>query len=150
MKDYLFTLVAVCLVMGVISMLGSSGRGERLAIGIITLYVTVAPLVTAISDIDLDELFTPPDNITGNYDDGYKEVAEDAFADGIARAVADRFLVNISDVGVTLYGFDFDTMRAERINIVLSGGAIFTDYKAVESYVNDMDIGVTNAEIKAR
>ena len=75
-------------------------------------------------------------------------VAEEAFAEGIARAVASKFSLPEEDIRVTVQGFDFSSMSAERIRIFLSGRAALADYKQIEKYINEQQMGECECEIE--
>jgi hypothetical protein len=139
----------VCLIGGVCGMLAyGQGRGEKLAVGIIILWVIISPVSEAFSQFNpndwLDSVEIP------DYGDNSQlgGVIEDAFADGIVSAVAEKFSLDRENIRVRLYGFDQSKLCAEKINIFLLGKAAFADYKAVEKYINEMNIGVCHVEIE--
>jgi hypothetical protein len=73
---------------------------------------------------------------------------EEFFADGVALAVAEKFSLDRDDIRVSLRNFNIENMSAERIRLTLSGVAALADYKAVERYVNSLDIGECDVEIE--
>lgn len=149
MSEYAISVFAICLVGGVgLTLSYGQGRAERLAVGIIILCVILAPLVESISHFDPDGWLSEidiPENGEGTELGG---VIEDAFADGIAKAVAEKFSLDSEDIRVRLYDFDQTSLRAEKIRIILSGRAALADYKAIEKYIDGMEIGECDVEIE--
>ncbi len=149
MSGYAIGVFAICLVGGVCLMLShGSGKAESLAIGIIVLWVILSPLGESLSHFDPEGWL---DSIkTEDYEGGSQigAVIEDAFAEGLARAVAEKFSLDEGDIRIRLYGFDQNKLSAERIRIILSGRAALADYKAVEKYIDGMNIGECDVEIE--
>ena len=143
-----FQIFAICLVGGVcLSLAYGLGRAERRAIGIIVLSVILSPLYNIPSDFDPNSLLSDtrlPDGDNAQLG----AVIEQAFADGIACGVAEKFSLNVEDIRIRIYGFDYEALRCDRIRIILSGRAALADYKAIEKYVNGMDIGECDVEIE--
>ncbi len=148
MSEYALAVFGICLVVGIcLTVSHGSSKAQSLALGIITLWVILSPLGDIIEHFDpnswMDSIDIP------DYDSGEIDIViEDAFADGICSAVADKFSLNRDDIRVRLYGFDKEEMRAEKIMIILSGRATLSDYKAVEKYINSMEVGECNVEIE--
>ena len=151
MKKYAIAVFAVSILGGILDMLSSGAlkSAEKLAIGMITLYVVLSPLTSLgnLGEKDFVNIFEAPDI---EHDKVYVDRAEEAFCLGISRAVAEKFNIDTSQVRVSTRNFDFENMRAEKIFVVLSDGAITSDYRAIESYINDMKIGVCECEIEIR
>lgn len=149
MSEYAVSLFAICLVGGALLMLSyGQGRAESLAVGIITLSVILTPVADLVISYDPEDFL---DSLRGDVPEGElgtEGVIEDAFAEGIIRAIAEKFSLDKSHLRVRLVDFDSNTMRAEKIVITLSGAAALADYKAVEKYVNSLDLGVCNVQIE--
>ena len=62
-------------------------------------------------------------------------------------SAAEKFSLDRDLVRVNVVGFDFENMCAQSIEVVLSGRAAMADYRAIERYINDMDIGECNVEV---
>lgn len=66
----------------------------------------------------------------------YEEIGdssiEQAFESGIAEYVAVSYGVDSECVLVRVDGFDFGTLKADRIYVTLSKGAVHLDYKRIE------------------
>lgn len=149
MREYLLSVFAICLVASLVGFF-SQGRlrsTEKIVIGIITLYVVISPIGSAVKNFDPDDIFSfdiPSTETGGNV----SAVAEEAFARGIAVAVAEEFSLKASDIRVKTQGFDFEKMSAERIKVTLSGGAVTSDYRAIESFLNKQQFGRCEVEIE--
>lgn len=146
MKEYVLAVIAFCLVSGALSAVSVGGVAERIALGIITLFIIVSPIKELVSEANLDSLghiSHPSLNL-----DGCDGVIEDAFANGIARAVAEKFDLDSEDIGVILSGFEAENMRADKIHIILSGMAALASPLPIERYVNEMNVGVCKVEIQ--
>ena len=149
MSEYMIAVFGICLVGGACTILAyGQGRVESLVIGIITLWIILMPIADGIRHFEPDSWLDSieiPDN--GN-ESQIGEVIEDAFAQGVADSVAEKFSLNREDIRVRLYDFDDKELSADRIRIILSGRAVIADYKAIEKYINEMDIGVCDVEIE--
>ena len=62
--------------------------------------------------------------------------------------MAEKFSLDRENIRVRLYGFDKDSLTADRIRVILSGGAALADYKAVEKYVDGLGVGDCDVEIE--
>ena len=126
---------------------GTNERLVRLVSSVLLLFAVVNPIGTLIAnmeDITPDILdFTRPDYTTGEY----LEVSREAFEDGISRVVADEFSIPQDDVRVVAIGFDFSSMSAEKINVILTGKAIVADYKKIERYVTEQGLGECEVKV---
>jgi hypothetical protein len=149
MSEYAVGVFLICLITGAcLSLAHGSGKAQSLALGIITLWVILSPISDLITHFDpdsLNDLIEIPE-YDGSCEMDY--IIEDAFAEGIARAVAEKYSLDRENIRVRLYGFDKTEMRAEKIMIILSGRAALADYKAVEKYIEEMEVGECNVEIE--
>ena len=140
-------MIGVFLIATIVSMLRligyRSGVSERLALGIICVYVVLSPIKNLTVD-SLDDLFDIPEIET---EDGAGQILEDALSTGIARSIADEFSLKMDNISVNLFDFDKESMTAGRIEIILSGPAVTADYRLIESFVNEMNIGECRVEI---
>lgn len=149
MTEYAITVFAICAVVGVLSLISyGSGRAESLSLAIITLFIIAAPVVRAVGSFDMEGWLSSFDSPDYEVDSEYGEVLRESFAEGISLAVADKFSLNKEDIRVRLSGFDAQNMRADSIKIILSGRAVFADYKAVESYIDRLEMGECSVEIE--
>ena len=149
MSEYAIGVFLISAIVGMLSHLSYGGRGDisKLALSVLMLYVVVAPLADMVKNTDFKSHFEVDYNeeiIT----DGYEGIAEDAFARGIESAVADKFSLPEDNIRVRVVGFDFKNMRAEKIKVILSGRASLADYKAIEKYLDGLNIGECECEIE--
>lgn len=146
MTLYFAQVFAVSALLGLLSAVSfdKNNKVYRFAFSVLLLYVVILPL----GDISVEDFEL--DNITSDYEDvgEYEEVARDAFVSGIRRLVSDKYSLKEENVRVLIEGFDFQNMKAEKIRIILSGGAVFSDYKSIERYINETNIGECTVEIE--
>ena len=99
--------------------------------GILIISAIMIPIVDIIRDIDVENSL---DRILGEYE--YDGMTDDAieltFEDGVAEYIAGVHGLRRKDVTVNADGFHIQTMRADRIYVTLSGGAVTADYKRIE------------------
>ncbi len=137
MKENLLFLLGILAVAALVGALSHSSLSPtvRTALSTVIIAVIIAPFVSMISNIGQVEI--PEISVgEGNYD-GYIEVGEGAFCEGIALAVAKEFSLSLGEVRVECVDFDFSQMRAKKINISLSGEGLFADYRLICRYVED-------------
>ncbi len=146
MTLYFAQVFAVSALLGLLSVISfdKNNKVYRFAFSVLLLYVVILPL----GDISVEDFEL--DNITSDYEDvgEYEEVARDAFISGIRRLVADKYSLKEENVRVLVEGFDFQNMKAEKIRIILSGSAVFSDYKSIERYINESNMGECTVEIE--
>jgi hypothetical protein len=150
-RQYAVTVFAVCVISGVLERLSFGGKKDisRLALAVITLYVIISPLASVLGNLDFDNALPSPDGQYGEItEEGYYTVAEKSFAQGIERAVEEKFYLQRGTVRASVEGFSFEKMRAEKIKLTLLDGALWADYQAVENYVNSLEIGKCEVEIE--
>ena len=144
MKAYVIGVFLIATIVSMLRMIGyRSGVSERLALGIICVYIVLSPIKNLTAD-SLDDLFDIPEVET---EDGAGQILEDALATGIARSIADEFSLKPENISVNLFDFDKESMTAGKIEIILSGSAVTADYRLIESFVNEMNIGECRVEI---
>ena len=149
MSGYALSVFTVCLVGGVcMTLCHGSGRAESLAVGIIILFVILSPIAESLSHFDVDSWLGSFEVEDYEGDAPLDSVIEDAFADGIRRGVAEKFLLDKEDIRIRLYDFDKESLTAGRIRVILSGRAALADYKSVEKYINEMNIGECEVEVE--
>ena len=144
MKAYVIGVFLIAALVSVLRLIGyHSGAGERLALGIICVYIVLSPIKN-LSAEGFDNLFDIPEI---EVDDGAGQILEDALAKGVARSVSQEFSLKTEDILVRLFAFDKESMTAESIEVILSGSAVTADYRAIEGFVNEMNIGECRVEI---
>ena len=137
MREYLFGIIAVGTLTAVaLSVSHDSMRtATRLALGVITLLCVVTPVIGAVGqlrDFDLSAPVPPDTQPEG----GYLAVAEEAFCDGIERALGERLGIDPNSVSAECRGFELEQMRAEWINVKISGHPN-ADFRLAEDYVRE-------------
>lgn len=149
MSEYMIGVFAVCLVSGVMTLLShSSGKMEKVAIGLISLYIIISPIADSFKHFDVDDWLSSLSGESYEIESGYGEMLESAFAEGVERAVAEKFSLDREHIRARVYGFDSEKLWAEKIRVTLSGTAALADYKAVEKYLNSLGIGECELEIE--
>lgn len=147
MTGYITGVFAISALLGLCSLLSYGKDDERVrkfAFSILLLYVTVLPLSgISLGDIDFGNLKNPGTNVGE-----YENVAREAFISGIREHIAREYSLDEDNIRVLVEDFDFSVMRAGRIRIILSGSAVFADYKGIEKYVNNLDMGECRVEIE--
>ncbi len=120
-------------------------KNARFTLGIVVLAAVLTPLISAVKGIEsIDFSYTDADYST----EIVTETLKEAFESGIAKAIENEFSVASGEVSVTAEGFDEERMRAERINITLSGKSVLKNVGAIESYVTELGLGKCIAEVK--
>ena len=107
----------------------------RTALATAALAIVVVPLFSSLTDFS--EVKIPDSSPEVGDIDGYIEVSEGAFCEGIAMAVAEEFSLSFDEVRVECVDFDFTKMRADKIKISLSGEGVFADFRSIGIYVED-------------
>lgn len=155
MGEYLVAITAVSVFLGLLGYLSypsGSQRSVKLALALLLLYAVMLPLVSLVRGIAEngvpDSTEFPDASISGEYEEEYVEVAKSAFKSGICKLLFTKYGIEEEDAAVYVYNFDFESMKAERIEIVLSGSAKFKDYRAIESYVTGSGLGECEVEIE--
>ena len=144
MKAYVIGVFLIATIVSMLRLIGyRSGVSERLALGIICVYIVLSPIKN-LSAESLDDLFDLPEIET---EDGAGQILEEALATGIARSISDEFSLKMKNISVNLFDFDKESMTAGKIEIILSGPAVTADYRLIESFVNEMNIGECRVEI---
>ena len=148
MTEYTLGVFGILAICGVLSLLCyGSGRAEQTALGIIAAHLIISPLVTTIFSIDPSDAF---DSLTGGEyetDVSPSLVAEEAFAEGVRLAVADKFSIDKENIRVKVNNFNMEKMSCDKIKLFLDGKEVFADYRGIESYVNSLEMGECKVEI---
>ena len=145
--SYALGVVGICALvalMGFVSYRGDADGAARAAIAVIMLFSVVAPL----SGMDFDFSF----DISGEgaMPDGgeYERVGREAFEMGICRLISERYSLSEENISVRAEGYDFSTMRAERIFVLLSGRAASADARAIKNYITEQGLGECEVDIE--
>ena len=148
MNAYIGLIISV----GIVAALGGGllydGEREgasRGAISVILLLATIAPVAAFVSQLSLKAPTLP--DLPAAEDGEYTEVAREAFCDGIRTLLSENYSLSEDCFAVKCEGFDFTSMRAERLTVTLRGAAVRCDPLAVEKFINSYEIGDCHAEI---
>ena len=151
MREYLVSVVAMsvfCALVSYFSYPSGTARASKLSLSVLLIYTVSMPLVSLFSGFgaqDAPSLEVPDADFGGGE---YVETAKEAFEDGIALYIMDKFGADADDVFVECYGFDFEAMRAERISVTLSGRGALLDYRGIENKVTGLGLGECEVYIK--
>ena len=150
MSEYLVFLVSATSVVGfgMLAMRPSEERVGGAALGIILLASILAPLSAvfgAVGDLSGEDIFSAQQSTPELDSEG---VVKAAFEAGVASAVADEFSLEVSDIRVYAYGYDFEGVRAERIKIILSGAAAYADSRGIAAFVREGGLGECEVELE--
>ena len=149
MSEYAVAVFSILFISGVLSLLSyGSGRAEKTAVGIITAFVILSPVISLVSELDISGVIDMVTNGAYESDADPSVVAEEAFAEGIKSAVAEKFLLNKEDISLKINGFDMENMRCSEIVIFLSGSAMLGDYRGIRTYINSLGMGECRVEIQ--
>ena len=146
MTEYALSLFGMCALLGALSLIHyDGGTLERAAGRVLFCAAAVLPILNALTSFNL----TLPEIPEYKEESGeYIKVAEEAFSEGIVRAVCERFSLPEGTVEVEISGFDIRCMRAEKIKITLSGSAITKDRRAIREYLEGEGLG--ECEVRLR
>lgn len=153
MNGYIISVMAASAVValgGLISYGGRVARISRAAMAMVLLYTVTLPIISATSDIsDLisDDYF---EDLRVEYemdDTLFYEHTSRAFCEGVCRLVCSEHALNGEDVSVSVREFDVENMRAEKIIVILSGGAATADARSVVQTVEKAGLGECEVKI---
>ena len=148
MKDYFIGIVvtmAIAVAFGAIAYGGKRDGWIKMAFGVLITYSVLVPILSIAPE---EEEITVPRQDISDFTEDYIDVCENAYADGVRQYIADRYALDKQDVSVTVYGFDFDSMRAERIKVILSGRAALADRHGIEERIEAEGLGRCEVEIR--
>ena len=150
MNGYFLSVFVSCAVLGAFGMITYRENSpiERTAFAIIILYTVSAPIAGAI--FGGDEGFSIDLGVGESQmlDEGYVEVAKEAFEQGISRAVSEKYSISTEDISVRCVDFDFNEMKAGKIKVLLTGLGALCDRRGVEKYLNGLGIGECEVNIE--
>ena len=144
------SVFAVSATLSLLSHISYSSRMEsvrRFAFGVLLFSVVASPVLGGLLTFEGDlESLLP--HMGGVEKEEGEQIFKDSFTEGIASALCQEFSINKEEIRVLAEGFSAADFSAERIRVVLSGGAVSKDYKEIEKYVNEMNIGECRVEIE--
>ena len=150
MSEYFRAVFAVTAALAVLRLVLYKEKGDiavRLAFAVLAIYAISVPLFEIVGNTD-GELSFDVGEVSGIYGEEYAEVCEAAFCDGVREAVCLKFSLREGSVRVMAEDFDPFKMKAGRVRIFLSGGAVLTDPLKIEKYIEECGLGECDAEIE--
>ena len=151
MREYVASVVAVSILAALASFITYGGASERAvkgAVSMILIYTVCMPVADMIGDFSPDNLEIEWQGEEIEVSTEYLEMIEDSFVDGVKCYVCEEFKLNKEDVFVKVYGFSIESMRAERIVMVLSGRAALSDLTRIAEGVERAGLGECEVNIK--
>ena len=152
MSAYLSSLVAISALVGICSFLSYSettDRGLKIAVSVILVYTVILPAVTLVREaVEFDFDYYQSEIPEVSFEDTeFSKTAEQSFADGIKKMIAENFSLSSDEVKVFVFGFDGKRMKAEKIKIILTGTAIVADARRIAYAVSLAGLGECEVEI---
>ncbi len=144
MSEYFASVVLISSLVAFFELFSYSGgeeKGEKLAVSVIMIYLIISPLlpiVEGLSDFDISEITSAGEELE---DGAYLDVGEEAFREGIAKLLSEKWGLEKNKTVVTVVGFDFNQMKAERIIITLLSKGITVDFHEIEAYIEEAGLG---------
>lgn len=153
MGEYIAGVVAVSVMLGAVGSLSYPGASDKIvksAVAVLLLYCVAVPgvkLVEGLSEVGFSGIDTPSFDVelSGG---AYENVGKEAFLLGTKKLIMEKYNISAEEISVSAEGFDFQNMRADKIKILLSGGAVAKDYFAIEQYVRDIGLGECEVNIR--
>ncbi len=145
MAEYFISALIVSGVLSFITYLSyrsNTGGEMKLAVSILLLYTLATPILSFVSEGAPPWQMPSLDGDDLDFSDGeYQRVAEEAFCLGVKHLIAQKYGADEEDMDVTVRGFSFTDMRAERINVYLFGKASVLDFRGIQNYITEQGLG---------
>lgn len=134
MKEYLVVLLSAAAVLSIaLAVSHNALRGAvRAALGLVLLLSLISPLTGFFS-----ELISPsvPDAPTQDAGSDFEKITTEAFEEGIAGALIERWGEAVRGCSVICRGFSVSDMLAESISVALPRSALNVDYREIRDFV---------------
>ena len=154
MGEYLGAVVVMSAILGLISYISyptGSEKTVKFAASVLLLYTALTPILgfaAKITSSDTSGIFDGIHNENIEIDEEYIKVATAAFKDGIYELLDSEFYVDKESAEVFVFGFDFRSMRAERIKILLFGNGAVADFRRIEKYITESGLGECEVNVR--
>ena len=146
MSEYLISLTVMGAVVSLSFALSyKEDAALKGALMILLLYSFAVPLIGAVRDFDIDAVRLESEP-SYEYESKLESVSKAAYENGIRVYIADKFDLDLADISVSAEGYALEAVKAERVNVILSGAARLADYRAIESGLKKN--GFDNCEVK--
>ena len=153
MVEYVISVVVLTSIVGLLGYLSYpsvSERTMRFASSVLIIYAVIVPALGLASHAgdsltDIIEEIRNESDVGGEGD--YIGVAQEAMAEGIRQAIAVKFNMKVENLYVSVEGLDFESMKAERIRVILSGENALGDFRRIEEYTRSLGLGECEVEL---
>ena len=146
----LFAISAAASIAGYLSYGEKHDKALKSALAIILVYFIASPTVTLVTNLfDSDfhkTIFSRPEFSFS--DTEFSENAEVAFAEGIVKFVSEEFSLSAENIEVFVIGFDAKSMKAEKVKIILKGGAALADNREIADRIEREGLGACEVELE--
>ena len=147
MVEYLISVIVMSSAVGFLCYAAYPSSSERVtgfAASILLLYTLLNPVASFISEVGkngFDYILGDTGAWCPGNDLAYSEVAEDAFKEGVCKLLFTKFGIDEDRMCIEVEKFDFETMKCEKIKIVLLGSDVFSNWRAIRDYVTESGLG---------
>ena len=152
MIEYLSMLISIGAVaaLSTFAFWGDAGdKTFRSILSLVVIYTAASPTLALVGEICKSD-FEIGSYVEENIDITETEIysaGEKAFREGVREYVSLQFDIEKENITVQVKNFDLEKMKAEKINIILSGKAIVKDAAAIESSVFNAGLGECEVDI---
>ncbi len=153
MGEYLVRIVVLSFSFGLVTYLSypsENAKAIKVATSVLLLSVVVSFIPTLVGDglPELSQILESIKKPSLSVNDGeLGKVAVEAFEEGVRELVSKKYGISVTDISVSAYGFDIENMRAEKIEIVLSGVGALADWRSIGEYVKSQGLGECEVNI---
>ena len=128
---YLICAVSVVAFSSFVSYSGEEGKAGNVVLGIILLSSLTAPIPRLLSELSFSVEALPKTS----FSDSSCGVIEDAYCEGIAIAVSDKFGIDVGSIEVMCDDFSQTDLKAENVLVKLSDSSVYADIRGIRSYL---------------
>ena len=153
MREYLISVVTVsALISAALTVLyknerESSGAAKG-AFAVMLLYVTVLPLIGAISELDVSKIKFSSGDFDFSSESALASSSSAAFEDGVKLFLCEEFSLDKNEVDVSCEGFSQENMQAEKIVVTLRGKSKYADVWAIKEKTEKNGLGRCEVKIE--
>ena len=137
MSEAAIFVVTMCALVSLLSFIAyqkTDGRAVKLALGLILISALISPareVISAIPEINPEYEYGEPSG------EMREKAIEDAFCEGVAEAVANKFMIDAKLISVSAVGFDAKKMRCDVLRVRLYGVAALADGAGIERFLTE-------------
>ncbi len=154
LTEYLFSVVIFASVAGFLSFAAYPGKSEKtikFATAVLLLYTVLTPvfaIVSGFTDGSIEDILTPDYEAPNPNDEEYLAIAENAFKEGICKLICTKYGAKSDEMNIFIYGFDFRSMKCEKIKVVLFGTSAILDTRGIAAYITEEGLGKCEVDIR--